>query len=374
MKAQKVRQDQVIQRTNGMVNALHHRINPRATLTHEGRAYCSMSLIEIARELYEMQGVNTRGLNRYELAGEVLHVRSSGLHVTSDFTSLLGNLARNRLRDAYEENPGSYSLWARRAPNALDFKPINAVRLSGAPSLMPVQEGGEYSYGTMRDGTETYSMLTYGRIIAFTREAMINDDLRAFDRLVQAFGTSARRLENRLVYSQIVDNPNMADGSPLFHADHGNLGSGVDSWLQMSSLSAGRTAMRTARGQKGELLNIAPAFLIVPAALEQTAYQLTSSQFTPATTSAINEFRQGGRSSLTPIVEPLLDETSATAWYLAAPNSAVDTVEYCYLEGAEGPTIETKESFNIDGVSFKCRLNFATKVIDRVGLYRSDGQ
>ena len=123
----------------------------------------------------------------------------------------------------------------------------------------------------------------------------------------------------------------------------------------------------------GEELGIAPSYLIVPASLEQTAYQLTSSNYVPARQADVNEFRSGGRTSLEPIVEPLLDGNSTTAWYLAASNAQVDTVEYCYLDGAEGPVIETEVGFESDGVSYKCREDFAAKAIEHRGLYKAAG-
>jgi hypothetical protein len=124
---------------------------------------------------------------------------------------------------------------------------------------------------------------------------------------------------------------------------------------------------------QGEELNLTPSYLIVPAALEQTAYQLTSSNYTPAKQSDVNEFRTGGRTSLEPIVEPVLDANSLTAWYLASNNGQVDTVEYCYLDGAEGPVIEQEVGFEIDGLSLKARLDFAAKAIDYRGLYQGAG-
>jgi len=143
--------------------------------------------------------------------------------------------------------------------------------------------------------------------------------------------------------------------------------------LQFSSLTTGRTAMRLQKGLQSEELNLAPSYLIVPAALEQTAYQLTSSNYTPATKAEVNEFRAGGRTALDPIVEPILDASSATAWYLAAQNSQVDTVEFCWLDGAEGPVVESEIGFEVDGISFKCREDFAAKAIDFRGLYKSAG-
>jgi len=87
----------------------------------------------------------------------------------------------------------------------------------------------------------------------------------------------------------------------------------------------------------------------------------------------VNEFRQGGRTSLEPIVEPILDASSAAAWYLASNNSQVDTVEYCFLDGAEGPVIDTQNGFEVDGVTWKCRLDFAAKAVDHRGLYKGAG-
>jgi phage major head subunit gpT-like protein len=225
----------------------------------------------------------------------------------------------------------------------------------------------------MKDGAETYAVLTYGRIVALSRQAIINDDLRGFDRLVSAFGNSSRRLENRTVYAQLTANAPLSDTVALFHANHANLQTGAGSALQMSALTAARAAMRVQKGYQNEELNVVPNFLICPAALEQAAYQLTSSQYVPAKSSDVNEFRFGGRTALTPIIEPILDASSATAWYMASDSNQIDTVEYCYLDGAEGPVIETDAGFDVDGISYKCRLDFAAKAVDYRGLYKANG-
>ena len=312
-------------------------------------------------------------MDRLRLATDILHFRS-GAHGTSDFATLFANVANKRMRDAYEENLGTYTQWARRAPNAPDFKNINIVQLSGAPELLQTNEHGEFKYGTMKDAGVSYALVTYGRMVSLTRQAIINDDLRAFERLVSAFGASSSRLENRLVYSQLAGNPMMGDGKELFHTDRKNLATGAGSALQLSTLKAGRTAMRLQKGLQGEELNLAPNFLIVPATLEQDAYQLTSANYVPAKQADVNEFRAGGRTAVEPIVEPILDGMSDAAWFLASGNSQVDTVEYCYLDGAEGPVIESQVGFETDGVTWKCRLDFAAKAVDYRGLYQGAGK
>ena len=361
-------------RMAGIEEAMMHRVYAGTKLTDNGRQYRGMSLLEIGRDYLEAQGVSTRGMDRLTLASNVLQFRAAGMHSTSDFANIFANVANKRMRAAYEENQGTYTQWARRAPNAPDFKNISIVQLSAAPDLLRLNEHGEFTYGTMKDAGMSYALVTYGRAVSLTRQAIVNDDLRAFERLVAAFGASSSRLENRLVYSQLTGATVMGDGIALFDtAGHGNLGTGGGSVLQMSALKAGRTAMRLQKGLAKEELNLAPNFLIVPAALEQDAYQLTSSNYVPAKQSDVNEFRAGGRTAVEPIVEPILDAASSSAWFLASSNSQIDTVEYCYLDGAEGPVIESQVGFDTDGVTWKCRLDFAASAIDYRGLYKGAG-
>lgn len=369
--------DELEVRRAGLQEALMHRVDPKAKLTENGQQYRGMSLLEMGRDYLEFRGVNTRGLSRMQLATQIMQYRA-GMHTTSDFAALLENVASKRLRQGYDENMGSYSRWARRAPNAPDFKSMSVVQLSAAPDLLQTNEHGEFKYGAMSDGKETYSMLTYGRIVSLSRQAMVNDDLRGFDRLVGGFGASANRLENRTVYAILTANAALADTGALFNntavttaGGHANLGTAGA--ISLTTLSAGRTAMRLQKGLQSEELNLYPSFLIVPAALEQIAYQYTSANYVPATQSAVSEFRAGGRTALEPIVEPILDAASATAWYLAANSSQVDTVEYCFLDGAEGPVIESEAGFDVDGMSWKCRLDFAAKAIDFRGLFKNAG-
>jgi len=361
-------------RNEAMAEALAHRFDPRSPLSDNGRRYRGLTMLEMGRDMLETSGVNTRGMDRMQVATQMLQLqRSSGMQTTIDFVSILSGFASKRLRRAYDENPGTYAHWARRAPNAVDFKQMSAVQLSAMPDLLQVSEHGEFKYGTLLDSGEKYGLITYGRIVGLTRQAIINDDLRAFDRLITGFGASSARLENRTVYAQLTANAALSDGNALFSTAHANNATGGGSALQFSALTAMRAAMRTQKGLQSEELNLAPSFLVVPANLEQLAYQLTSSAYTPAKQTDVSEFRSGGRTSLEPIVEPVLDGVSGSTWYAAASSGQIDTVEYCWLDGAEGPVVEAKLGFEVDGISFRCREDFAAKAIDWRGLYRGVG-
>ncbi|HEY8356087.1 MAG TPA: peptidase U35, partial [Ramlibacter sp.] len=116
-------------RLAGIEDAILHRVLPNHKLSDNGRQYRGMSLIELGRDMLEAGGVSTRGMDRLTLATRILHFRSGGMHTTGDFASLFANVANKRLRNAYEENAGTYGLWARRAPNAPDFKSMSVVQL-----------------------------------------------------------------------------------------------------------------------------------------------------------------------------------------------------------------------------------------------------
>jgi hypothetical protein len=61
------------------------------------------------------------------------------------------------------------------------------------------------------------------------------------------------------------------------------------------------------------------------------------------------------------------------SWYLAATPDQVDIIEYGYLDGEDGPVVETRNGFDVDGMEIKCREDFAAKVIDYRGLYKNAG-
>jgi len=344
-----------------MADAISHRIDPRQKLDGDARHYRGMSLLRMAEDVLSSEGVNVRGLSQMELA-------TRGLMSTSDFANILADVANKRLRRPYDENVPSYARWARRAPNAPDFKNINAMQLSAMPGFEAVPEGAEFKYGSLSDGKETYAITTYGKVIAITRQAIINDDLRALDDLPRMFGMAARRLENATVYNILLSNPVMADGDALFHANHNNLPAGAA--IGAASLGLARALMRKQIGLASEPLNIAPRFLLVGPDYEQLAYQYTSSQFVPSQASNINEFRAGGRTALEPIVEALV---TGNKWFLAADSGQIDTVEYCYLDGNEGVYLEQQIGFEVDGIKLKGRLDFAAKAIDWRGLVYNAG-
>jgi len=355
--------DATVTRREAISNALLHRYSPTLfPLEDAAREYRGMTLMELARESLETAGVSTRGLSRDEVA-------TRALHSTSDFPEILAAVTNKTLRQAYEAYPRTFPLFCRQVL-ATDFKAMHRVQLGEAPQLLKVGESGEFQRGTLGESKESYRIETYGRVVAITRQVLINDDLDAFTRIPAMYGNSIAQLESDVVWGIITSNPAMADGTALFHASHKNL-AGSGTALGVDSVGAARAAMRKQTGlDKKTVLNIRPAFLIVPAALELKAEQLVAQNLVPAQSG--NVVPQSIR-TLTPIAEPRLDAASDKAWYLAASPNQIDTIEYAYLEGQQGAYIETRNGFDVDGVEIKCRLDFGAKAIDWRGLYKNPG-
>ncbi len=333
----------------------------------DGGEYRNMRLLRMAEECVEAVGVRAAGLPPMQIAGIALgYTRAPGQHSTSDFPFILADAAGKTLRAAYEEAPRTFQVLARRV-TLPDFKTVKRNQLGEAPQLLEVVEGAEFTHGTIGEGRETYQLTTYGRVFAITRQAIINDDLDAFSRIPELFGRSARDLESSTVYTHFLSNPTMGDAVALFDAAHGNIGTGA---ISVANIGAGRTAMRKQTGLDGvQYINVQASYLLVPAALETTADQFVSQNMLADAAGNINVF--AGR--LTVVAEPRLDADSAVQWYLVADPGQVDTIEYGYLEGEDGPMVESRVGFDVDGVEIKCRHDFAAKVIDHRGFYRSSG-
>lgn len=353
---------------DALSSALLHRFDPgRHQLGDGAREFRGMSLMELARSNLERRGVDVRGMSKTEIAGLALAHRSAGYHSTSDFAAILANVANKTLRSAYDTTPRTFSAWARRT-TIVDFKPVQRTQLGGAPDLEKVLESGEFQYGTIGEAKEVYALATYGRIVGITRQTLINDDLDAFTRVPAAFGASAADLESDIVYAILTQNPAMGDGTDLFHADHGNLGSA--SVIDEDALAAAYRSFGAQKGLEDRLIRVVPRHIIVPPGVRSVEARKQITSTTPANTQDVNAF--AGR--LEVVEEPrLIPDSGEDPWFLAADPARVDTVEYAYLDGQEGVYTETRSGFEVDGLEIKARHDFAAKAIDWRGLYKNAG-
>ena len=337
--------------------ALFARTHPDHELSTPARQFANMTVPELARYILQRRGHSTTALTADTLV-------TRALHTTSDFPEILGNTVNRRLRRAYEAASNGARQLARQT-TARDFRDKKSIMLGAAPTLEKVVENGEFTFGTIDEAAESYRVETFGRIFGISRQALVNDDLGAFDRIAASMGAAAKAFEAGQIAARIAANPTMNDGSPVFDASaHGNQSamSGATVADFTADLNTARLAMRRQTGLAGEPINIVPKFVLVPPELE-TAMEQALSAVQATRTSDTNPF-----ASLSLIVDPRL--TDSGQWYLAADPAQIDGLEYAYLEGAPGPQIEIRAGFEVDGLQIKVRLDFGTGWIDWRGWYR----
>jgi len=130
-----------------------------------------------------------------------------------------------------------------------------------------VAEAGEVELGSFSEDGETWALATYGRIVSFSRQAIVNDDLGAFQRLMQGAGMRAAQVENALVFALLTsgtsnNGPTIADGSQVFATGHGNLASSGTA-IDVTNLGAARAAIQKQTSLDGIKLNAPPRYLLV---------------------------------------------------------------------------------------------------------------
>lgn len=327
--------------------ALYARSHGDHELSEPARQYAGMTTGDLARDCLHRAGVRTT-----TMATDSLVTRA--LHSTSDFPLILGDTVNRELRRGYETAPSGIRPAARQT-TIRDFRKKRSLVLGEFSELAKVGEGGEFKSGTIDEAGETYKLETYGRILAISRQALVNDDLGAFSDPAAKLGQAARQFEAKTLADLVVANPAMSDSETVFSAAHGNVET-TASVPSVTALTAARLAMRKQTGLSGQFINVVPRFLIVGPDMETIAEKALA-ELAAAKVDDVNPF--SGR--LTLLVEPRLP---AGHWYVAADPAVISGLEYATLEGSPGPQIETRAGFEVDGVQIRVRLDFGAGWVD----------
>lgn len=359
-------------RARGISNALMHRGLPgKVELDDEGRHYRGMSLVDIARDFLEEEGVKTRGLTPSEIAGKALHFRA-GYATVADFPNILADVPRKAMRKAYTEAATTYQEIANRS-SMTDFRKKYGIQIGAAPNLERVGENGEFKRGSIVDGAEAYGLETYGKILQIGRRVIVNDDMRTLTRLPAMMAAAAKRLENVLTWGVVLDNIAMSDGKPIFHADHANLvPAGQGGGATTAQIAKMRSLLKMQTDLSGATRLALPLrTIVVPDALFTDFEKFLKGTISPASSVDVvpDSMRQ-----LRLLTDPILDDVSLVEWFGFADLAQIDGVEYAYLEGEEGPSIDSEVDFDSDGMKLRIRHDFGAGCMDWRGMVKNAGQ
>jgi len=299
---------------------------------------------------------------------------------TVSLPTALGEVARKVLLDAYNDAPATWRGFAA-VRSVSDFRDTKALRPSFGGTLDQVAPAGELKHTTLSEFTATFRADTFGKVLSIDRRDFINDDAGVFSEAARAFGAMATRSVNDLIYGVIL-----ANAGSFFHASNGNLIEGADSALGVESLSNAIKAMRTQRDAHGNDLDIVPAVLVVPPALETVAKEALESEFIQRTFEEMADAKyptgNAVRNAVKLLVEPRLSNTtkfsaaSAKHWYLFAGPLASPVIA-AFLNGQQAPTVEffgLSQEVNRLGMGWRVYMDYGATLGDPKAAVRSKGE
>ena len=304
---------------------------------------------------------------------------------TSTLDSVLSTAFNKALLKSWMEVPTTYQVVS--APGTLDdLKAAELYKTSEAPDVLKIPEGQAPKLSTLSDKKETVTLENWGRAWSVTEAMIINDSLNQIMQMPVKFGRAVPREINYQFWNTILTGtgPTTAeDGTAIFTAAHGNyvaagtaisettLGAGFQAMMNFTLLSpdGGRSRTQYAGG-------IVPSFLVVGPSNALQANKYTSNVYLPgATNNENNIYGPGGRWSLSPVVEPLVQSLGTKAWLLVAGPSILDHAKVYTLTGRDAPKITSKVggAAEVKGLIYDIEYYFVVKFLDYRGWYKNVG-
>ncbi len=346
----------------GVSNSLLARVNVEKR--DPANNFNAISLLDAARNCLIRNNVDVRGMDKYTL------IRNAFSHSTSDFPLLMSGIVNKILLQAYMAREFSWRKWCGIGSVA-DFKQYEQIQLGSFNNLDLIPEGGEYTAGTFGEERETYRIATKGKMIGFTRQSMINDDLDGLTRITQMMGHAAARTINRDVYQLLAANPIMANGNPIFNLTDNTLAVAAGP-PSIATFQAARQAMRLQKDLNGnDFLDIQPRYVLAPIVLQDSISELLIN--TTDASQANSQVRNPIQGMVELITDPYMDDSSQTAWYFVSENSVAPLMQVSFLDGNQTPFLDSKEGFESDGIAWKVRMDYGVSPLERRGGFKNNG-
>ena len=230
-----------------------------------------------------------------------------------------------------------------------DFGEQSIASGVGSFNLPETNEGAELESRPVKisAGTGVAKLRTFGRILSFSRELLVNDNVRLVTSALSAGAYAAAALEARLVYSALESSSLLDDGGPVFHLDYGNV---VEAALDKDTLGQAVDLLARQVDGDGNFGDLQPKHLTVESGLAVAASRLI-------------------RESGLPIHVTATANLPAGRWYVHADHMDHPAIGVLRLEGKDAPAVVFKQT---GGGAFAYRLIHDTEAVmlGRTGIVR----
>ncbi|MFI6162248.1 2'-5' RNA ligase family protein [Micromonospora haikouensis] len=302
-------------------------------------------------------------------------VRGSESMTSASWAQVLGDSITRRMIKLYSQ-PALQS-WRKIVSDVVpvnDFREQKRVRIGGYGTLPVVPEGAPYQpLPSPGDEEAVYRVIKRGGTDDLTIEMIANDDIGAIRNIPRLLGLAAAITLYRFVWDTLITNVVCTyDSTALFHANHANTDN--PAVLNATSLGVGRRKMRkqAAYGDTTNILSLTPKLIVVPAELEEVAFQLTTSAVavTANADATVPNLHRGMD------FEVLDYWTDANDWFLTADANMCPLLEVGFYQGRQEPELFTQADantgtmFNADKYTYKIRHIYSGTPLDHRGFYR----
>lgn len=259
---------------------------------------------------------------------------------TLSVSGILSNTANKSIKEAWNYVESAWrEVTAVRSVS--DFKTVTSYSMTGDNTYVKLAPGGQIEHGTLGNETYTNRADTYARILGIDRRDLINDDLGAFAAVGRRLGRGGALKLNDVFWTEF-----MANASTFWTSARGNYDDGTDTAFGNDGLTAADVIWQAKTDPDGKPLGAMARILLVPPGHRVPALRLMSSQFFGTTGEEGEKNPWAGMFKIVSSVylaNSSYTGYSALAWYMLADPNDIPTIETCFLNGVETPTVETVE-------------------------------
>lgn len=344
-------------------------------LMEQGQVYLDLSMIDICREACRLDGLSTPH-NRRELIKRAVS--------TSALTAIFSTVVGAQLIKSFTEAPDSTLGWTSEA-EVNNFQTKEIIRLGKMAGLDRLARGDSAAHASISDNKEQYKIARYARKFVVDEMDIIDDRFGALLTIPIEMGMAAGRLRADLVYSILLENPNMRDSTALFHSNHSNTFD--TNALTNSTLQAALTKMAK-QTEDGVNLNLQAKTVIIPQDLfytleiilksaERIIASSSGGTYNPLLASGL-QVAVDNRVGAAGVTDPR-DDTKrvglTTNYWLVADKAMAPTFEVGFLRGTgRAPQFDSwVENRGTWGIGFAVKHDIGAKPVAWEGIQYNKG-
>ncbi len=304
------------------------------------------------------------------------HIHAAGMSGL-DISTILSNTANKFIMRGWNMVDQAI-LRIAKIQNVRDFKTITTVSLADSLQYSQVGNDGEIKHGTLSEVTYTNKADTYAKMLAITRQDIINDDTGALTDVPLKLGNGAMKLLNYIGWTEFL----ALVGASFFASGNSNINTGVAD-MTIGGLDATETIFNNQTNPDGTPLALTAKLLVVPTALKNKSLSLMDSERASVAVTSLatgpgdgNPFRGRFQVESSPYISnsSYSGYTTVGYWMLANPEE-LPVIAIAALNGQVTPTVETAEAeFNVLGVQMRGYSDVGVKRQEyRGGVYADGG-